>query len=110
MKEDLILKIIRLCRQMDETSQDLYMKFHHQFKDEPLHTFWLNMSKEESEHVKFWQRAEQTEELSCLPNFFEDAELVVKELEHAAQRTGELQKGCDKDYTVAEAFLLAYRM
>lgn len=110
MKEDLLLRIIRLCRHLDETSQDVYLKFHRQFKEEPLHSFWLHMSIEESEHVKFWQRAEQIEELSCLPNFFDDAEQVIRELEHATLRTKELLRGCDKEFTVAEAFLIAYRL
>ena len=110
MEQDLVLKVIRLCRQMDETSRDVYLLFHERFKEEPLRSFWLQMSREESEHVDFWRRAEQIEERSGLSNFLDDTEMVVKELEHAAMRTKELLGQIANEYTVAEAFLLAYRM
>jgi diguanylate cyclase (GGDEF)-like protein len=95
---------------MDQRSQDVYWKFHRRFQDEPLHSFWLRMSNEEWEHVKFWQRAEQIEKLTDLPNLFEDVGLVIEELEHAEERTKELLHVLDTEYTLADAFLIAYRM
>lgn len=110
MHESTVLKVIRLCRQIDETARDVYMTFHEQFKDEPLHSFWQRMSEEESEHIAFWKRVERPKELAGLSNVFEDPDAVIEELEHAAARSTELLKRCEGIFTVADAFLLSYRM
>jgi diguanylate cyclase (GGDEF)-like protein len=102
------LKIISLCRRMDETAREVYMKFSEQCQIEPLQKFWLHMSKEESEHVKFWLKAEQ---LEILPdNIFADPGKVIGELEQSVKKTNELLERCKGSYNMADSFVLSYRM
>ncbi len=110
MQESYALKIIQLCRQIDETARDIYLSFHEQFKDEPHHSFWWHMSSEESEHVAFFQRAENSKKLTGLADMFDDPAMVIEELEHAASRATDILNRCQGAFTLSDAFLLAFRM
>lgn len=108
MNETPVLKIVNLCRHMDETARDVYAKFSEQCQVEPLRKFWLHMSKEESEHVRFWLKAEQ---LDILPdNIFVDPDKVIEELEYSVKKTNELLEQCQGSYDASDSFILSYRL
>lgn len=108
MNETPILKIIGLCRNIDETAQKMYFEFSKHCRVEPLREFWLHMSEEETEHVVFWQRAEKTG--IVLDNIFRDSEKIIAELEHAKNKMEVYLKQCSNEFSVANTFILAYRM
>lgn len=110
MQETYMAKILQLCRQTDETARDIYSKLSLLSLEKELSLFWEQMSEEESQHVSFWQHAEQLEELSGLPELFENPDQVINELEKALLRSKEMLAKCEDDNTVSKAFMLAFRM
>ena len=110
MRAPLILEIIRLCRKIDETAQEVYAKLSQLSKDKTLAAFWEEMSQEELDHISFWKHTEQIEALSGLPIPFEHPEKIIAELESSFLRARELLYSCDLECSVSEAFTIAYRM
>lgn len=108
MDEVPVLKIIRLCRNIDEIAQNMYSEFAQQCQIKELREFWHNMSGEESAHIKFWKRFEQ---LEIFPdNIFIDPEKVIAELDHAKNKMDEYIKKCSITYNISNSFILSYRM
>jgi diguanylate cyclase (GGDEF)-like protein len=103
-----VMKIISLCRQMDETARDLYATFSKVCQDEQLQTFWQQMSRDESAHVQFWLKAEQLETLPC--SIFNDPDKIINELEHSIDKIDSLMMECSDSYSVANMFILSYRI
>ena len=110
MKTATTTEIVRLCREIDETARDVYAKISRVPCPEELSRFWAHMSEEEAEHIRFWQRAENTGNLSGVPDLIEDSDHVYSELERTLSRSRELLDLIDEQCDVAAAFTLAYRM
>lgn len=110
MKEPTVMDIIRLCRGIDEAARSMYTTLRDLCRDKRLSKFWDDMSREEADHITFWRRAEQFEPLSDMPSLFEQPHEVIAELNHTLSRAQELLRSCEKDFNVATAFTLAYRM
>lgn len=110
MQEDLIKDIIHRCRKIDEAARDIYAKLSKLESSDILSNFWSEMSNEESEHVTFWERAEKMEGLSGIPDLFHRPEQVLADLDKSLSRSLDLLESCEDHYSVANAFMLAYRM
>lgn len=68
------------------------------------------MSDEESEHVAFWERAEQADGLGAIPGILEDTDTAVEDLEKVLSESRAMLHGMEARCDVARAFLIAYRM
>lgn len=110
MGQDIIIEIIRLCRRIDENACEVYGRLARLEGSESLSNFWVEMSNEESEHIAFWKRAELVEGVSEIPTLFDDPEQVRADLEKALSRSLDLIADCEEDCSVANQFMLAYRM
>lgn len=110
MQENSVIEIIKLCTKIDETARDIYAKLARMSDSEDLSAFWSEMASEESEHVHFWKRAAKSEAVSGLPDLFDNPKQVVAELEKALSRTWDLLARCEENFSVSNAFMLAYRM
>jgi len=110
MGQDTIKKIINLCRKIDENACEFYNRLSQLEGSGSLSDFWLEMSKEESEHITFWKQAEQIEEVSGIPALFENPEQVLADLAKALSRSLDLLANCEEDCSVANQFMSAYRM
>ena len=110
MQETPILKIIYLCRKIDEIACDVYAKLADLCKDSELSMFWRNMSKEEAMHVSFWRQAEQIKEFSGIPEIFDQPDEVISELRKALSSSRELLRTCEEGFNLSKAFVLAFRM
>jgi diguanylate cyclase (GGDEF)-like protein len=110
MSKDAVLEIVRLCKETDTIAKNVYARLSAICPDPHLGPFWREMSEAEAEHVGFWRRLERIGERSGLPDLFDDPDTVIQELRHAAEKSKQLLAGCEKDYSTASAFVLAYRM
>lgn len=110
MGQDTIRKIINLCRKIDENAWEFYNRLSQLEGSGSLSDFWLEMSKEESEHITFWKRAELFEGVSGIPFLFDNPEQVLADLEKALSQSLDLLANCEENCSVANQFMLAYRM
>ena len=110
MHDSHVMEIIKLCRELDETAGNVYTKLSSLTDDKDLSNFWIQMSKEEALHTSFWKRAELFEAFQDMPNLFEHPEEVIADLKKALSRSRDLLRGCEENYSVQNAFTLAYRM
>lgn len=110
MQNSLVMDIIGLCRQIDETARDVYAKLSSLSDNNELSIFWTQMSKEESEHIAFWKRAELFKAFSDIPNLFEHPKEVISDLEKTLSRSKDLLRSCEKNCSIQNALTLAYRM
>ncbi len=110
MPESNILKIIRLCRDIDTAAMEIYGRISNLCDNDELKPFWKEMSEEEATHIDFWNRLETLEENFGIPELFEDPDNVIQELSHGAERAEELLQRCEDSCSVGNSFILAYRM
>jgi diguanylate cyclase (GGDEF)-like protein len=110
MPESSILKIIRICRDIDTAARDIYGRIYGLCDNDELKQFWKEMSEEEETHIEFWDRLETLEKNFGIPELFEDSDSVIQELQHGAERAEELLLRCEDSCSVGNAFILAYRM
>ena len=105
MQKTDVMEIIKLCRNIDETARDVYAKLSNLATDKELSAFWTQMSKEESEHISFWQRTELFEVFADMPNLFEKPDEVIKDLKNALLRSRDLLNQCEEDCSIQNSFL-----
>ena len=105
-----LVRIIRLCREIDETAGVIYARLSRKCSDRELSGFWQQMSDQEAEHVSFWRRAEQFEGIDDIPIPFAQPAKVILDLNKALTRSRDLLDRCDEDVGISKAFILAYRM
>jgi len=110
MGEDRVLEIVRICRETDTIAKNAYARLSAACPDPDLGTFWREMSEAEAMHVGFWSRLERIGERSGLPDLFDDADTVIKDLKHAVEKAEQLLANCEEEYSTAKAFVIAYRM
>ena len=110
MQETPIVHIIHLCREIDGIACDVYAKLADFCDDPDLSKFWRDMSKEEAKHISFWRRTERIKAFSSMPNIFENPDETISELEKALSRSRDLLSTCKQEFTLSNAFILAYRM
>lgn len=110
MEKSVILQIVGCCRRIDTAARDLYAKLGELSEGQQLKAFWREMSAEEGGHVAFWERLEGAADRVGLPDLFDNPEGVLAELSEIAEKTNALVERCGKDFTEANAFVLAYRM
>ena len=110
MQKSQMIKIVQLCREIDETAVIIYKEISELCNDNRLSAFWQKMSVAEADHVSFWERAEKSEAVFSMPSLFEQPENVISELRSALTKSRELLKNCKQDFSQSKAFIIAYRM
>jgi len=109
MSENVMKEIVKLCMEIDEAACATYEQLAAVATEPKLKLFWEEMRAEESQHVDFWERALRHSEQSPLPLMFDDAELVMSELQNIIPKTNELLARSADLSDGAESLLLAYR-
>lgn len=110
MQKTHVMEIIKLCRKIDETARDVYLKLSRLSENSELSDFWKKMSKEESEHISFWKRTELFEAFTDIPNLFDNPAEVISDLKNAFSRSLVLHDECEENCSIQNSFTLAYRM
>lgn len=110
MVQDNVLRIVQLCRAIDEVARDNYSILADLTPEEELRRFWQQMANAEDEHVRFWKSADKPEALADFPCPFDEPQEVIEELEQSLKAAQRLVKEDTKPISVQRAFVLAYRM
>lgn len=102
--------IVQTCREIDELARDIYAGLSDLCGNDELKTFWMDMSREEGEHVQFWEQVQQISETLTLPPLFDDPDTIIEELRASLQSATQLFDECKTACSTGQAFLVAYRL
>jgi diguanylate cyclase (GGDEF)-like protein len=110
MKDQGLVPIVKLCVHLDMKAVEIYTHLSKLTKDGELKKFWIDMVREEKEHVRFWNRVLRLAEKEKLPQIFNDPGKAKRELETLDKKVDSLMEQCEASPDEACAFLLAYRL
>lgn len=102
--------ILDLCINIEETAAEIYARLSGSAHSEALKNFWEKMVKEGNAHLKYWKRLKTFAERNELPDAFEDPDSVARELEERSKQIQRLLEQWEKDPSVGNAFVIAYRL
>jgi len=102
--------ILDLCIQIDQTAAELYNSLAISGGNEALKDFWQKMADEGLSHVEYWQKLKALSSHEDLPEAFDEPDQVINELTERAGQIQELSEQWEKDQTVNNAFIIAYRL
>jgi diguanylate cyclase (GGDEF)-like protein len=110
MSDDIIVQIVSLCLTIDRNAREIYKQLSAHTDVPEIRTFWAEMAREESEHVDFWKELAKLAEEGAVPQVFDKPFEVKEELECFQIKANALLERSRESPTLANAFLLAYRM
>ena len=110
MKPDTQKMIIDLCREIDQIASKMYLSLAKRSVSPALAEFWENMSREELEHVDFWDIVEQMTDNDMIPPLFEDPSRIQEELGITYQKVQALFEKSNSIQNDREAFVLAFSL
>jgi len=102
--------ILDLCIRIDQTAVDLYTSLSTFAGNEALRRFWDKMAAEGKSHLDYWQKLKALAAHDQLPEAFDKPDQVISELQERAQQIEDLQEQWQKDQSVSNAFIIAYRL
>lgn len=105
-----IQRMVALCREIDEVAHEVYARLSGVPTMEATAEFWAGMSDDESHHVEFWRRVEAHGLAVDAALIFDDPPRVVEELQAALDRARLLLDSTERDISVSQGFVIAYRM
>lgn len=112
--DDTILSIIETACATEKLARDLYARFAELFDDPDLTEFWTRFSRDEGDHLNFW---EELTRLNGSLKYFMDPdkpEELLSTLEGAREMASKMVEsaGLGRAGTISrsEAFLMAYRL
>lgn len=109
-QENPIATIVDLCHTIDTLGHNAYKELSSISEDQELSAFWLDMAKEENEHIFFWEEIKKIAGEITLPNIFDDPDKIIQELEENARKSKELLHKCKQSHSTSSMFLTAYRL
>jgi diguanylate cyclase (GGDEF)-like protein len=110
MSDNQYLEIVNRCLILDSKAVSIFAELAAHAEDETLGNFWRKMSDEEKEHVGFWRRVLELIHNGMLPEVFDEPGKIIAELETVEFKIDRLWGRYQKDPSLLNAFLLAYRM
>jgi diguanylate cyclase (GGDEF)-like protein len=106
-----ISKILAVCLKTDQEALAVYTRLAGMYPDKPAFAaFWQKMAAEEEQHVKFWRAIIELDKVSCIPEIFEDPELVLAELEQTLGKICDLGGCLLEGMAVGKALIVAFRL
>jgi len=92
MAPDLLYDIIDLCYSLDKIAVKIYsdLSGFYSGKEKELSQFWGQMSKEEKEHVVFWEGLLALAQKGMIPQLFDEPVKIKTQLEDIKNKTLEL--------------------
>jgi len=103
-------KILDLCISIDQAAVEMYSSLSNYAGNEALKSFWSKMEAEGQSHLEYWQQLKTLSAYEELPETFDDPDQVIKELEEREGQIQELSEQWEKDQSVSNAFVIAYRL
>jgi len=102
--------ILDLCVRIDQTAVELYTSLSAFAGNEALKGFWDKMAAEGRSHLEYWQKLKALAAYDELPEAFDKPDQVISELQERAQQIDDLREQWQKDQSVSNAFIIAYRL
>ncbi|MFZ5911681.1 MAG: diguanylate cyclase [Chloroflexota bacterium] len=102
--------ILDLCIRIDATAAAIYTNLADSANTPALGNFWKNLADEGRAHLEYWEKLKTLSKKQELPEAFEDPKLVREELEDRARQVQALLEQWQADQTIANAFVIAYRL
>lgn len=110
MKDTMISEIIELCHSIDSKAAKIYSRLSEKADNPALAQYWSRMSVEELGHLEYWERLKRLAAEGAIPQVFDRPSQVRSELQSLEPRTQALLEKSKMSPTIANGFLLAYRL
>jgi len=107
VSSDAALRIIFLCRQLDERAAEIYAQLGAVSPDPDLAEFWRQMSLDEAQHIAYWRSLELAADAGGLPQVFADPVSTLAELQSHLSKLDALLERSREVRDAGEAFLVA---
>lgn len=108
--ENILIDIIRLCREIDAKAASIYYNFSSSCEDDALCSIWTEMQEEEKEHVWYWQCLLDLIKAGAVPQLFDDPEQTKKELEELIPKVNRYLEESSYPINTSIAFQIACQM
>ncbi|MBN2543381.1 GGDEF domain-containing protein [bacterium] len=108
-KDDLI-EIIEICSYVDEKAVEIYRVLSRSAEEEGLKKFWVEMSKEEEEHVFYWVKLLEMARDGMIPQLFDEPDRIKADLENIIAKVESILKESKCKPDVQTSFIIAYRV
>ncbi|MBI4699026.1 MAG: hypothetical protein HY758_09030, partial [Nitrospirae bacterium] len=105
-----INEIIRLCLALDKKAFEIYGKLAETGENDELNQFWNTMCDEEHNHVEFWERLQKFAQEGMIPQVFDNAWQIIKELKDLIEKVDTLFVKSKKPMSTSNSLLLAYKL
>ncbi|MDD3627589.1 MAG: GGDEF domain-containing protein [bacterium] len=109
--DDVFLKILDVCLQLDFFAYQIYLGFSKEDKMFDLKKFWKEMSDEEHEHLLYWKALKKHAEDGAIPVLFDNPEQVLSELQEVQEHLNTYMIRIElSEDPIRDSFLLAFRI
>jgi diguanylate cyclase (GGDEF)-like protein len=110
MVDNELMDIISLCLVIDTKAIDIYSELSSATDNLELSVFWENMSKEEQEHVNFWNYLLSLAKKDMIPQVFTNPDQIKNELLQLQNKANSLLESSKNLSDISKSFLIAYRL
>ena len=102
--------ILDLCVKIENTAADIYNDLSSAASSDALKEFWGKMVEDGKSQLENWEQLQELAKKQELPDAFDNPNMVVSELSERYQSIRSLRERWQADQTVANAFVIAYRL
>ena len=102
--------ILDLCVKIENSAADIYMDLSSAASSNALKEFWGKMVEDGKSQLEYWEQLQELAKKQELPDAFDNPDSVVSELSERYQSIRSLKDRWQADQTVANAFVIAYRL
>jgi diguanylate cyclase (GGDEF)-like protein len=102
--------ILDLCIKMENTAAEIYNDLSSAASSDALKEFWGKMVDDGKSHLEYWQQLQELAKKQELPDAFDNPDTILSELSERYKSIHALKDHWQSDRTVANAFVIAYRL
>ncbi len=108
--ENILIKIIDLCKKIGETGVIIYSNLAKNAENKAESGFWNEMSKDLEDHIPYLEHTINLAIEGMMPQVFHEPVEILSELEKTRPPIEKLLQQSENDLKTSDAFLLAYRL
>ncbi len=102
--------ILDLCIKIEKIAAEIYSDLSSAASSNALKEFWGKMVDDGTSHLEYWEKLKELAKNRELPNAFDNPAMVETELSGRYEKIRMLKERWQADQSVANAFVIAYRL